>query len=173
MPWEINGDLYGHDGIKNIDLFTHVLLQVKNLFDTTFGSELIDEIFLFVDNATSDSGYVPITKTLFKKVVVIKLGIRPNSQASQIAFQFSHELMHVVFRAVKGLAKPAANYTEEAICTAASLITLKELYPDDLNLYMRYLKTRDDKKYRDGVQVASDVNFNLKDLMPLVEKCTY
>lgn len=171
--WEINGNLYGSDGLPNIESFEKVVVKVKQFFDQAFGKQLLDEIEFLVDNATEHSGYTPIATVVLNKVVIIKLGIKPDDPESKIVYQFSHELMHVVFRAVWGMEKPRANDFEEAVCSAAALIMVSKICPEQLKKYRKYTLSLSYAGYRKGVEVAESVEFSLGELLPLVKSAKY
>ena len=61
--WEINGNLEG----ENLFVFNYTIASVYNLFMEVFGKDLMIKFPLFVDNATSGSGYTPITIPVLRK----------------------------------------------------------------------------------------------------------
>jgi len=128
---------------------------------------LMNSIDLLIDNATEGSGYTPIITPILGKYLIIKLGIKDNYEASQIFFESSHEFMHYVFYAIQGLDKEFADAEEEAICTAASLIIIKEFYPKELVYWCGHVNSKDEK-YRKGVDIAKSVEFDFKKLKELV-----
>lgn len=172
--WEINGNLDNKDtGLKYYDKFQAAIIKVKNLFDSQFSAEVLNKICFYVDNATADSGYVPISTVVLGKIIVIKLGVRAWNAECNAAFQFSHELMHVVFMAVFGIDKPHANGVEESICSAAALITIHNLYPENFDAYYQYVSQLNNESYAKGVSVAEKANYTLAALMPLVSSNKY
>lgn len=172
--WEINGNLDDEiSGIKNYRLFAETVTKVKRLFDSVFGAAILEEVFFYVDNATAGSGYTPITTVVLGKIVVIKLGIKEQDPPELIAYQFAHELMHVVYKAVYGIHKPRANQQEETVCSAAALITIKALYPDKFDSYQKYVSSLSNEAYREGARCALSVNYDLGALMQKVKNTRY
>lgn len=172
--WEINGNLDdARNGLSNYRLFETAICKVKALFDISFGLELLNKVNFYVDNATADSGYTPILTVVLKKIAVIKLSTHPQDTECNIAYQFAHELMHIVFMAVFGIDKARANETEESICSAAALIIIQNLYPEEYDIYNRDVKELDGNGYRKGIEVAEKAGFSLVNLMPLVNAITY
>lgn len=164
--YEINGNLDNEKyGLKNYEAFEKTIADVWEYFETHLGSEALVGPELYIDNGTTDTGYTPITTPVWKKYVIIKLGIKPNSRESQIAFQFSHELMHYVYFVKYGLNKNRADYKEEAVCTAASLCVLFDLFPNDLDNYINSLCQEEYKGYRLGIEVANKINYDFSRLI--------
>lgn len=163
--FEINGNL---DTDVDDNLFCGVVCNIMDFFISVFGDDLMSSIDLFVDNATSGSGYTPITIPILKKYVMIKLHIEKNSTPYVIAFQFSHELMHYVFYASKGIDKKIADEREESICTAVSLIVLKEFYPDGFEIQNKHVKTLQNEGYRRGADLAADVNYDMQQIKNMI-----
>ena len=172
--WEINGNLDDESsGIRNYRLFEETVTKVKRLFDSTFGADLLRKVFFSVDNATAGSGYTPITTVVLGKIVVIKLGIAEQDPPDRIAYQFAHELMHVVYQAVFGLNKPRANQQEETVCSAAALITIKALFPASFDTYQKYVSSLTNEAYREGARCAFSANYDLGALMQEVKNTRY
>ncbi len=160
--WEINGDLSDKDyGIVNYSDFEEVICQVKNRYDTVFGIKLMNQLDLYIDNATENSGWTPITTTVLGKYIIIKLNVKPSTLKNTIAFQFAHELTHFVFKIYHGIHKPKANDLEETICTAASLIIVKELYPEDFDEKNHYVKALRYIGYSNGAEFARLLGYDL------------
>jgi len=172
--WEISGNLDDpQNGLANYSQFQQTICQVKGLFDNLFGTETLDKIDFLVDNATDGSGYTPITTTVLGKYVIIKLNITANDAESKVAYQFSHELTHLVFRSYLGLNKPHANDQEEAICTAASLITLKILYPEAFGPYVEHVRELSNTAYREGAELATSIDFDFTKLKTIIKEFHY
>ncbi len=165
--YEINGNLEGEKYL-DYNLFSKVIRQVRDYYVQVFGEELMNSIDLLIDNATKGSGYAPIITPVLGKYLIIKLEIKMNFSASRIVYQFSHELMHYVFFAIKGINKERAGIEEESICSAASLIMIKELYPEDFPLNCLHVKNLSDEGYRKGAEVAESVDFDFQKLKELV-----
>lgn len=167
--WEISGNLDNpQDGLTNYLQFQQTICQVKHLFDNIFGTDTLDKIDLLVDNATGGSGYAPITTPVLGKYVIIKLNITSSDSNSKIAFQFSHELTHFVFHSYWGLNRPRANDQEETICTAASLITLKLLYPEAFDSYVKYVRKLSNTAYREGAELAASIDYDFTKLKAII-----
>ena len=163
--WEINGNLYDEQyGLKNIKDFEEVIISVKNLYDQLFGEEVMNKQIMYIDNATADSGYSPIITVILRKYLIIKLCIYSDSIKSEIAYQFGHELTHFVFSSYFGLDKPPANFDEEMICSAASLIVVKELFPNDLDMFKSHVNSLTQDCYRKGVEYAESIDYDLENL---------
>ncbi|HFD2043497.1 TPA: hypothetical protein ACF2DM_000303 [Clostridium perfringens] len=163
--FEINGNLYDDTyGIKNYYEFREVIGKVKCLYDSIFGSEIMNKYDLYVDNATENSGYAPIITPILQKYLIIKLSIYPDDKQSKIAFQFAHELTHFVFYSYFGINKKHADFMEEMICTAASLIIIKGLFPNEFDDYNDYLKNVETSGYREGPAYAESIEYSLEEL---------
>lgn len=159
--WEINGNLSDKDnGIANYSDFEEVICKVKEIYDGIFGIERMNQLDLFIDNATENSGWTPITTTVLGKYIIIKLNVKPSTSKSTIVFQFAHELTHFVFKVYYGIDKPNAGDLEETICTAASLMMVKELYPEDFNEKNNYVKDLRYIGYRHGAEHAKQLEYN-------------
>lgn len=172
--WEISGNLNNEKyGLSDYKRFEHVICQVKAVFDQVFGVDLLSKIPFYVDNATANSGYTPSATIVLGKTVIIKLGITSDSSNELIAFQFSHELMHVVFWAVFGLDKPFANGLEEQICSAASLIIIRMLYLHHFDSWNSYVSNLENCDYARGAALAKDVGYDLSKLLPLAKAIQY
>lgn len=167
--FEINGNLAeANNGMNNYDLFERGVNKVLGLFHDSFGKELLNQIPIYVDNATENSGYTPIITPVLNEILIIKLNIDSKSDFAQIIYQFSHELSHAIFFNYYGLNKPKAIDREESICSAISLITIKELSFNDLPKYLKHIDKLEDMHYRDGIDVAKSCSFNLHKIKKLI-----
>ena len=119
---------------------------------------------MYIDNATADSGYTPSITVILRRYLIIKLSISSNNRKSKIAYQFGHELTHFVFYSYFGLDKPLANFDEEMICSAASLIIVKKLFPNDLNMFKSHVNSLSQDYYRKGVEYAESIDYDLENL---------
>ncbi|AOY53336.1 hypothetical protein [Clostridium perfringens] len=172
--FEINGNLYNKiSGIKNCQEFGEVIGKIKCLYDKIFGPKIMNKYDLYVDNATENSGYAPIITPVLQKYLIIKLSIYPNDRQSRIAFQFSHELTHFVFYSYFGINKKQADFMEEMICTAASLIIIKNLFPDELDDYNDYLKNVETSCYREGPAYAESIQYSFEELKNRISNLKY
>lgn len=172
--WEINGNLYSEQtGIKNIELFERAIIKTKCVFDNIFGQENMNRVPFYVDNATADSGYTPICTPVLRKVVVIKLGIYSNDDEAKVAYQFAHELTHVVFWGQFGFDKPPANDDEEAICTAAALSIVRMLYPNRFEAFKRSAMGHIYLGYRKGAELAEELSYELTRIKACIESFQY
>lgn len=61
MNCEINGNL---EEIDNFNLFYKNIILTIMIFINTFGEDVMGRLDLYVDNATSGSGYTPITTVI-------------------------------------------------------------------------------------------------------------
>lgn len=61
--------------------------------------------------------------------------------------------MHYVFYTKYGLHKEVADMREESICSAASLVVLKDLYPLDFDRHNEYVKSLEHEEYRKGAEI--------------------
>ncbi len=165
--FEINGNLSDESEL-NYTIFSDVISLVRNYYIDQFGENLMNSIELYVDNATEGSGPFPIITPIFKKYLIMKLGIRKNDRGTEIVYQSSHEFMHYVYFAIKGICKGRADAEEESICSAASIILVKEFYPIDFSLYYEHLKNHKNHAYRKGITVAESVDFSFQKLKELV-----
>lgn len=170
--FEVNGNL---EDEKDFDIFLDSIVKTKEVFNNTFGIDVMSKIDLYVDNATEMSGYTPITTVVLKKYIIIKLGIKDFSRVEQTIYQFAHELCHYVFYSLKGLDKPKADSEEENICSAMSLILIKILCPDKIDGWVTYVNNLSNENYNKGGKIAMDCNFDinvLKDkIYKLCDKC--
>lgn len=172
--WEINGNLYDEQyGLKNIKDFEEVIISVKNLYDQLFGEEVMNKHSMYIDNATADSGYTPSITVILRRYLIIKLSISSNNRKSKIAYQFGHELTHFVFYSYFGLDKPLANFDEEMICSAASLIIVKKLFPNDLNMFKSHVNSLSQDYYRKGVEYAESIDYDLENLKKIIINFKY
>lgn len=172
--FEINGNLNDNSyGLANYNDFCHEIENVYNFFSNELGADVLNKIPVYVDNGTQNTGYVPVNTPVLGQFVLIKLGIQSNFSSDIIVFQFAHELMHVVFRSVLGWEKPFANEDEEAICAAASLVAIKEFYPDKLSIFSNELASQKREGYQRGVLVAEVNNYNLKSLYDKIKHVKY
>lgn len=171
--WEINGNLYGECGLKNVQDFEEVIIKVKNLYDRIFGKDAMNEYDLYIDNATENSGYVPFITIILSKYIIIKLGIYENDSKGKIALQFAHELTHYVFYSYFGLNKPVANCEEETICTAASLIVIRDLFPNEFNIQNVHVKSLTEECYRRGAEYAESLDYSLEKLKDKIMEFKY
>lgn len=166
--FEISGNL--EDEI-NLDFnnFCQTICKVRNYYIEIFGDNVMNSIDLLVDNATYGSGYTPIITKILNKYLVIKLNIKKGDSSGKIIFQFAHELMHYVYYAKKGLDKQRADILEEGVCTAASLIVIKELQPYEFEMYNNHVKGLAIECYRIGAQIAENVQYNMKELEKMID----
>jgi hypothetical protein len=172
--WEINANLDdGQSGLSNYQAFEDTIKSIKDYYDRVFGKEIMNRIPFYVDNGTADSGYTPIATPVLERIVVIKLGIRSTDDKAKIAYQFAHELTHVVFRAYFGMKKPRATADEEAICTAASLIIIKKSYPDHFERFEQCASSNLNKGYQKGVPLAKELSYDMEELRSRIESFSY
>ena len=61
--FEVNGNL---EDEKDFDIFYDSIIRTWNVFNETFGTNVMSKIDLYVDNATEKSGYTPITTVILK-----------------------------------------------------------------------------------------------------------
>ena len=167
--WEINGNLADkQDGIKNYDVFKKAVCTTKTYFDKVFGVECLNKVPFSVDNATADLGYTPINTVVLNKIVVIKLGIKPDDYGAKVAYQFAHELTHVVFKAYFGINKPYAGEDEEMICTASALTVVKNIYPNELYRFIKTASSSDNIGYQNGVPLADAISYDMEKIKDLI-----
>ena len=172
--WEINGNLDDEQsGIANYQVFQKAVCATKSYFDEVFGLDCMNQISFYVDNATADSGYTPISTPVLGKLVIIKLGIRSTDHEAKIAYQFAHELTHVVFRAYFGMDKPRATEDEEAICTAAALTVIKKMYPNDFAAFEQSTMSHLYIGYQRGVPLAKALSYDIIKIRALIETFSY
>lgn len=155
---EMNGNLADE---KNYDIFMQIIVTILEIFNKTFGNSIMKKYDLFIDNATQNSGYTPITTVLLKKHITIKLGIEEFSNKEQIAYQFSHELCHYVFYSLKGLNKERADIIEENICSAMSLVIINLLFPSKINNWINHVNSLKNNSYNKGAIIAKECNFDI------------
>lgn len=167
--FEISGNLDDDEyGLKNFKTFMSVVCRVREYYEKYFGTEYMNQIRLFVDNATEDSGYTPITTPILGEYITIKLGIKSENEESLIAYQFAHELMHFVFFIKFGLGKERADIREESICTAASLIYLYHFYKEGFTRQNQRVKQLSNEGYRSGAGLAESVKYDFGELIKFI-----
>jgi len=155
---EINGNLVDE---KDYDIFMKTIIEIFVIFSKTFGNSIMKKYDLFIDNATQNSGYTPITTVLLKKHITIKLGIKEFSNDEEIAYQFSHELCHYVFYSLKGLNKEKADIAEENICSAMSLVIINLLFPNKINKWINHVNGLKNNNYNKGAIIAKKCDFDI------------
>lgn len=165
--FEVNGNL---EDEKDFKIFFENIRKVMKVFTKTFGLDTMSKIDLYIDNAVEKSGYTPITTVILKKYIIIKLGINDFSNEEQIIYQFSHELCHYVFYALKGLDKPKADSIEENICSAMSLVLIKILYPNKINKWLTHVNNLTNKNYNNGGKIAENIKFDINALKKQIYK---
>jgi len=164
--FEINGNLKSEMGLgSRYPDFRRVIYSVRNFFIQYLEEEFMNSIDLYVDNATSNSGYTPKITPILGKYLIIKLGINPTDGEARIAFQFAHELMHFVYYAKHGIDKQMADEQEEVICSAAALIIVHNFYPEFFEQCNNYVKSLKRPEYRKGAEVAEMVAYHLGELI--------
>lgn len=167
--FEINGNLNDSEyGLSNYQIFYVTIVKVWSYFKNYVGVDNMNSIKLFIDNAISGSGYTPITTPILGEYVSIKLCIGSQDGEDKIAYQFAHELMHFVYFVKYGMGKNRADEMEESICTAASLIVLRELYPMDWEEYNSHVMNLENHHYRMGADVAFDIGYSFEGLLKMV-----
>ncbi len=172
--WSINNFLgVAPEGLSNWKVFVNVVSNVKHYFDTAFSKNIMDRYPFYVDNGTHNSGHTPMIAPISNCALIIKLGVEPHYTGAQITYQFAHELMHLVFFSIHGIAKPRPTEYEESICSAAALCAISDLYKDQLPLYLEHVKNLQNVGYKKGYDVAVSVGFSLKKLLPLAKLATY
>jgi len=167
--FEMSGNLAGELGLGgNFEKFRRTIRKVRNYYISHLGEQFMNSIDLFVDNATKNSGHTPIITPILGKYLTIKLGITPGADEAKIAFQFAHELMHFVFFVKYGINKKKADDQEEAICSAASLIVLYNLYPKDFDRCNNYVKSLQYKAWKKGAEIAEEIEYQFAELVKKV-----
>jgi hypothetical protein len=160
--WEISGNLNTECGIKNYSEFQNTITKVLNEFCKVFPPELIHRYPLLIDNSTKGSGHTPIITPILGRYLIIKLNVEDGLPTSQTAFQFAHEMMHLIFYSIFGINKERAGSEEESICTAASLCIIKSLVPKELDVFVDYVSRLEYEGYRNGVIIAEQCNHSLE-----------
>jgi len=163
--WEISGNL---KDINGYTLFSQNIACVFHKFIDCFGVDVMTRIDLYVDNAISMTGHTPIVTPILKKYLIIKLGVDDFSNSEKTVFQFAHELCHYVFYSLKGFDKEKSTDREESVCAAMSLVFIKTMFPNNLDAWKHCLLNSENKGYRLGVKVASDVNFEIMKLRDII-----
>ena len=172
--WEINGNLDdSQTGILNYQIFQNAVCVTKQYYDRIFGIDIMNRVPFYVDNATADSGYTPISTLVLGRLVVIKLGIGANDIEAKVAYQFAHELTHVVFRSYFGINKPRATHEEEAICSAAALIIIKIFYPEHFEKFEKSAASHSYVGYRNGVTLANEASYDMQKIKANIETFSY
>lgn len=165
----INESLAHRDcGINNYNDFVSVIQEVITYYNAHIDQETMSLLDLFIDNATENCGYAPVTMPIFNKLIIIKLGVHSDYQKPNIAYQFVHEMMHFVYFARYGFDRLIEREKEEAICTAASLIYIRTFYPQNYESCYEHVKGLRDNGYRSGITVAETVNYDFDKLVKLV-----
>lgn len=105
--------------------------------------------------------------------MIIKLYISDTDTQSKIAYQFAHELTYLIFRSYFGLNKPRANYMEETICSAALLIIIKVLFPNEFIYWDNRVKNLESSLYKEGSAYAEFINYSLDELKNKISNFKY
>ena len=165
--FEISRKLVGEKGLgDNYKNFEHVVFKVRNYYIKYLGKRLMNFIELYIDNGTRNTGHTPTITPVFGKYLIIKLGITHRCSEARIAFQFAHELMHFVYFVKYGVNRKRVTEQEEAICSAAALIVLHDLYPgEEFEKYNDYTQSLLNPDYRSGAEVAKSVNYKFKKII--------
>lgn len=180
MKFEINGSLIGS---KFYGEFRRGVIDVVTLFENEIESFGGDWMEIYVDNAypnytlgedcpfkkadidkyidiTANSGYVPIAIPLFKKIMLVKLGVGSDLSYQNTVYQFSHELTHCLFFKRFGFSGDRLSVKEDEICTASSLMAIKELCNSDYSMYVEYTKNQAPSRYHGGVDFADEIHYS-------------
>ena len=164
--FEISRKLVGEKGLgDNYKNFENVIFMVRNYYIHYLGKTLMNSLELYVDNGTSNTGHTPTITPVLGKYLIIKLGITHRCSEARIAFQFAHELMHFVLFVKYGIDRKQGIEQEEAICSAAALIVLRDLYPEKFENYNDYTQSLSNPEYRSGAEVAKSVKYKFKKLI--------
>lgn len=158
--FEISANLNGENGVNNFELFKSHSALVFYLFNQKFGKKRMKKFDLLLDNATKGSGHTPIITPVLNKYLIIKLNIIDGNEKDKIVYQLAHELGHYIFYTYYGLEKIKASNEEEAICTAISLLAIRELVPERFDYYMDYVSKLDDPRYKYGPKLLRNLNYN-------------
>ena len=67
---EINGNLDGKDGLSNYEDFESVINEVLGFYRKHFDENVMSAIDLYIDNATENSGAVPVTTPILGKYLI-------------------------------------------------------------------------------------------------------
>ena len=156
------------NGLENYQMFLMTIVRIWSYFLQYVGADSMNSIKLFIDNAISGSGYTPITTPIFGEYLTIKLHIESKDGEERIAYQFAHELMHFVYYTKYGMDKNRADEVEESICTASSLIVLRDLYPIHWGRYNSQVMNLENNASRMGADVALDVGYSFEELLKRV-----
>ena len=163
--FEVNGNLPQ----ENYSTFLEDINKVYSIFSSHFGENIMKKIDLFVDNATGNStGYTPMAIPVLQKYIIIKLGLNNFEDSARTIYQFSHELCHYVFYSIKGIDKPLADAKEESICSAMSLIIVRELSPISFGRYFDYVSKLENESWRKGAEIAKSINFDIIKLVAII-----
>jgi len=167
--FEMSGNLAGEMGLgKSFEKFRNTIRKVRNYYINYLGDQFMNSIGLYVDNATKNSGHTPIITPILGKYLIIKLGIAPEYDEARVAFQFAHELMHFAFYVQYGIDKTLADEQEEAICSAAALIVIHNLYPKDFDRYDKYVKSLQRLAWREGAEIAAKLEYQFAELIKMI-----
>lgn len=167
--FEFNGNLDDVEtGVPNYTDFITTIMTVKLKFHDYFGDEIMNRYPLMIDNGTKRTGYTPVITPVWDRGLIMKLHIDNGSDMAKVVYQAAHEFTHYVFFSLAGLNKPRADFTEESYCSAASLIFIKEYTPAMFELYKNYVAQLPNKDYKEGLNVAESVNYDMLALKELI-----
>lgn len=204
----INPMLEINKGSQKIgDDFLQGINEVKDLYMARWETEFKGN-YLFIDNATKKGKYLDITNKCIKKTAVysgwtptcypvnnsryhiIRLGITPDGEHSEVVQQFAHEFTHWIFFVLNGKEFPVcpylstcgngdaktckrvpseSNYCEEAICNAAALILLEEFCTlDSVEVFRDLYRKSPQLYYQRGDEIATYVGYDFAKLCDLI-----
>ncbi|MFI3250994.1 MAG: hypothetical protein R3Y07_08535 [Eubacteriales bacterium] len=200
LTWEINTspDDITRSYLGDADKFheySTTIADVITFFSEQFSDCLDDKMFkskMFIDCSPNDSKsgarpiFTPVSNSELPDYSIVKLHVNPSSQKglgeyfnTDIAFQLSHELMHLLFHEICGANKPKStknNGLEETICVAMSLITVSKWRKDVLEEYEKIVQREPEAYYRKGVDFVNynDITTAIKELKVHIEDaCNY
>ena len=162
------------ESLRHGGTFNEILEIVSLRFEEVFGHEVMSKIKLHIENDISAEKPRIIPKVQ-KESIIIRLCLKNFNKRDQIAFQFSHELCHYVFYSLKGLEEyTGLNEKERAreiMCTAMSLIIMKELFPREFDSWKQYVESLPEDYYRDGAEFAENINYDINKLKLRIAEC--
>ncbi len=164
------------NGLKEFKSWENLLYtfsKVYKSYEDLFGKEIMNKARIFIDNVanpkSSQSGHTPIIFKITNDAFLIKLNVPEFSDTQKITYQLAHELTHYVFYVLMEFKKPHADFTEESICSAASLVFINDYFSDEiLDHWCEYVKQVRIDHYREGYTVAKKIGFDMVKLKELI-----
>jgi len=153
----------------NYHIFEERVHQVYEDFCHLYGNTIMSMYTILVGNQHDNFHPRPtigVRNGLDGKYLVIKLSIYDFIHDCSVAVQMAHELTHYVIYTVMGLDKEKADFEEESLCTAMSLMFVKRYNPEFYEFHVDFIKRKYGEKhpYYNGIYVAEEFLYDIPKL---------